>query len=156
APAEPYKCGVRAPKLKDMPKTSAKPAAKNKQENLTLSDWLQVFSFVDRHPSMTQKEIVAHFKTLASSALVFSQETLSRKLNPAKRQELEDRVASNPTVLSSKRECVIRWPDVKRAVILWVHTMEDKGETVTRDMLMEKYRWFEDAFDVPEAERLKN
>ncbi|KAJ7679949.1 hypothetical protein B0H17DRAFT_1138859 [Mycena rosella] len=101
-------------------------------EKISLSDWLQVFSFVDKHPSMTQKEVVTHFRTLATGALVFSQETLSRKLNPAKRQELEARVGSNPTALSSKRERVVTRPDVERAMILWVQSMEDdKGETVT-------------------------
>ena len=46
-----------------------------------LSDWLTVFAYVDAHPSVSQIEVVKHFRTLKTGALLFSQSTLSWKLH---------------------------------------------------------------------------
>ena len=53
---------------------------------------MTVFQFVDEHPSMSQQAIVMHFKTQAEGALIFTQATLSQKLKPQMRAELEARV----------------------------------------------------------------
>ncbi|KIJ39132.1 hypothetical protein M422DRAFT_258011 [Sphaerobolus stellatus SS14] len=45
-------------------------------------------------------------------------------------------------------------PDVERALALWVHHMEEKGETVNGPMLAEKCGRFEEAFGVLKEERL--
>ena len=45
-------------------------------------------------------------------------------------------------------------PDVERALILWVHHMEEKGETFSGPMLLEKHKTFEEMLQVPEDERL--
>jgi hypothetical protein len=120
-----------------------------------LHDWMTVFAFCDTHTDMNQQVVSAHFKGLKDGALEFSQETLSQKL--AKRSELEARVHSNPNALSMKRECVVTRPDVERVLVLWVeHMIEEKGETVTGEMLIEKRSRFENQFDVPEEQRLKN
>ncbi|KAJ7889326.1 hypothetical protein B0H14DRAFT_3711070, partial [Mycena olivaceomarginata] len=124
APAQPYKRGVRPPKpQKDAPRTSARPVQDSKRKNLTLYDWMNVLAFVDDHPGMSQDAITAHFKTLHTGALVFSQETLSRKLKM--RSKLEAHVNSNPTALSSKRERTVTRPDVERGLVLWMPTLED-------------------------------
>jgi hypothetical protein len=146
---------VRKPKvttLKDVPKTSAKPTVSRSRQNLTLADWLTVFKFMDTHPHLSQGQVVDYFGSCTNGALVFQQCTLSRKL--AKRAELEDRINSHPNALSSKHVRVVTRPDVKRALILWVHHMESKGETVTGPMLREKRKRFEDLLKVPDTERL--
>ncbi|KIO02119.1 hypothetical protein M404DRAFT_97074, partial [Pisolithus tinctorius Marx 270] len=63
----------------DAPRTSAKTSSVTRQ-NLTLSDWMQVYSFIDNHPTTTQANIVQHFCSLETGALLFDQSTLSCKL----------------------------------------------------------------------------
>ncbi|KAJ7314201.1 hypothetical protein DFH08DRAFT_641180, partial [Mycena albidolilacea] len=135
---------------KDAPKTSAKLVADGKWRNLTTFDWLNVFAFIDNDP----EDVTKHFRTLAMGPLIFFQETLSR--NPKRRAELEARAKSNPLGLSSKRERVVTRPDVERGLVMWVAQIEGKNEMVTGDMLIEKHRRLEDAFGVPEEERLRN
>ena len=60
----------------DTPQTSAQ-TTQTSRKNLTLADWLTVFDYVDAHPSVPQKEVVKHFSTLKTGALLFSQPTLS-------------------------------------------------------------------------------
>ena len=151
----PYACKPKAAlahTLKDVPKTSAKPTISRSRQNLTLGDWLTVYEFVDTHPHLSQDQVVAYFSSCINGALIFQQCTLSRKL--AKRTVLEDRVNSHPNALSSKRVRVVTRPDVECALILWVHHMESKGETVTGPMLREKRKRFEDLLMVPDIERL--
>jgi hypothetical protein len=137
----------------DTPRTSARsPECSTSRQNLTLSDWMTVYSFVDTHSDMPQVEVVWHFKSLESGALIFNQSTLSRKIR--ERSKMEARLNDNPSALSSKRPRVVTRPDVERALILWIRHMESKRETVTGPMLREKRKKFEDEFDVPEEERL--
>lgn len=63
---------------------------------------------------------------------------------------------ATPTVLSSKRACIVTRPDVEKALQLWVQHMEQKCETVTGSMLVEKRAQFEDLFKVPEYQRLRS
>ncbi|KIJ52173.1 hypothetical protein M422DRAFT_243772 [Sphaerobolus stellatus SS14] len=127
----PYKChALLKPQVKDAPKMTAKPIKQRSRENLTLHDWLTVFAFVDNHPGMSQDEILKN------------------------REELEARADETPNALSSKRRCIVTRPDVKKALYLWVKQMEVKGETVSGPMLLTKCGRFENAFDVPEEERL--
>jgi Tc5 transposase DNA-binding domain len=147
-PAKQRKIGVP----KDAPRTSAQLSNTSSRQNLTLSDWMTVYSYVDSHPNVAQADIVRHFNTLATGALIFNQSTLSRKLH--NRSKMEARVNSNPTALSSKRPRIVIRPDVERALYLWIQHMENKGETVTGPMLREKRSRFEDEFQVPEKERL--
>ena len=88
--------------LKETPKSSAIPVEKTARENLTLFDWMTVFAYVDDLPHpINQGEVVRHFATRREpGALLFSQSTLSRKLQ--QRADLEARVHSNPNALSSK------------------------------------------------------
>ena len=62
------------------PRTSAQLPKTSSRQNLTLSDWMDVYSYVDSHPNASQADIVRHFSTLATGALVFDQSTLSCKL----------------------------------------------------------------------------
>ena len=117
-----------------------------------MSDWMAIYSFVDTHPNASQGEIVRHFKSLKSGALIFNQSTLSRKLR--ERPQMEARINDNPNALSLKWPRIVTRPDVERALILWIRHMESKRETVTGPMLWEKRKKFEDEFDVPEKERL--
>ena len=136
----------------DMPRTSAQLPKASSHQNLTLSDWLIVYSYVDLHPNTPQADIVQHFGFLATRALVFTQSTLLRKLHDC--PEMEARVNDNPTALSSKRPHIVVRPDVERALYLWLLHMENKGEIVTGPMLREKRTRFEAEFQVPEKERL--
>jgi hypothetical protein len=91
----PYSQKPRLPMDKDRPKSSAKRAkTMSKRENLTLSDWLIVFAFIDNHPSLSQDQVVRHFSEKADGALIFKQSTLSRKIKM--RATLEERVESTP------------------------------------------------------------
>jgi len=146
-----YQRQPKKPKVKDTPATSAQPA-RITRPNLTLSDWLTVFAYVDAHQAMPQCDIVNHFKSLRSGALIFTQSTLSRKLK--ERSTLEARINDNPNALSSKRPRTVTRPDVDRALFLWVRHMEEKGEHVNGPMLKEKRRKFEELFGVPEEEQL--
>jgi hypothetical protein len=91
----PYACKPKVVKDKNAPKTSTQPAKKGKWDNLTLHDWMTVYGFVDAHPSMSQMEVVNHFKFKSNpdGTLVFNQATLSRKLK--NQTEMEERVNSN-------------------------------------------------------------
>ena len=122
----PYKPRKRREKpKKDAPKSSAQRIEKKARENLTLHDWMTVLRFVDEHPSMSQQAIVKHFKTRAEGALIFTQATLSRKLKPQMRAELEARVSETPNALSSKRPHVVTRPDVEKALFLWGRRKEN-------------------------------
>ncbi|KAF9235824.1 hypothetical protein BU15DRAFT_33890, partial [Melanogaster broomeanus] len=120
--------------------------------NLTTYDWLTVFAYIDQHPDKTQTDVVNFFRTRAEGALEFTQATLSRRLK--EREEIESRAQSNPTALSSKRPRVVTRPDVEEALVLWVRSMELKGEIMNGPMLREKRRRLEERMGVPDAEQL--
>lgn len=147
-----HKPGPKGKRTGNQTKTSARPAASNKRDNLTLHDWMTVLAYVDDHPSATQASVVEHFKSRSQGALLFSQSALSRKVKD--RNSLEERVQSNPSALSSKRPRAVTNAEVERALVLWVRHMEGKRETVNGPMLVEKRKRFEAAFDVPESHRL--
>ncbi len=70
----PYK--PRKPKVagnKNPPKTSAQPVKTRKRSNLTLHDWMTVFSYIDKHPGISQDTIVDHFGSKAEGPLIFDQ-----------------------------------------------------------------------------------
>ncbi|KIO09703.1 hypothetical protein M404DRAFT_131784 [Pisolithus tinctorius Marx 270] len=74
-PVKWHKIGVE-----NAPWTSAQLPKTSCQQNLTLSDWMAVYSYVDSHPNVPQADIVRHFSTLTTGALLFDQSTLSQKL----------------------------------------------------------------------------
>ncbi|KIK77704.1 hypothetical protein PAXRUDRAFT_165989 [Paxillus rubicundulus Ve08.2h10] len=137
-------------KTKDTSRTSG--GMPTIRQNLTLADWMHVYSFVYAHPSVAQTQIVQHFNSLKTNALLFDQLTLSCKLQ--ERPKMEAHIDDNPTALSSKRPHVVTSPAVELALIHWVQHMEAKGETATGPMLWEKCRRFEEELQVPEKERL--
>lgn len=137
---------------RNAPRTSAQAPPTSSWKNLTLADWLTVYAFVDEHPTARQGDVVRHFATLKSGALIFDQSTLSRKLR--ERPKMEARVNDNPSALSSKRPRVVTSPAVERALVLWVQRMEHNGESVTGPMLREKRRRLEEELGIPEEERL--
>jgi Tc5 transposase DNA-binding domain len=113
---------------------------------------MTIFAYMDKHPLMSQGNIARHFRSKQDGALIFTQSTLSQKVKA--HPELEKRAASYPNALSSKRPWVVTCPDVERALVLWVHHMEERGEVVNGPMLWEKHTKFKEQFDVPETERL--
>jgi hypothetical protein len=134
---QPYTRKPQAKVDKNAPTTSAKSTnLKEGRENLTLHDWLTVFNFIDAHPDLPQADIVQHFKTCKKGALLFSQSALSRNIK--RQSELEERVGSNPMALSAKRPRIAMRPDVERALVLWIYSMEEKSESVTGPMLRVK------------------
>src|SRR6267154_4434075 len=149
----PYQRQPKKQKVNDTPATSAQPAARiAARQNLTLNDWLTVFAYIDAHPTISQCDIVNHFKSLQSGALIFTQSTLLCKLK--ERLTLEACINDNPNTLSSKRPRTVTRPDVDRALFLWVKQMEEKGEHVNGPMLKEKRQKFEELLEVPEDEQL--
>jgi len=113
---------------------------------------MTIFAFMDKHPLMSQGDVARHFGSKQDGALIFNQSTLSQKVKA--RSDLEKHAASYPNALSSKHPWVVTCPDVERALVLWVHHMEEKGEIVNGPMLWEKRAKFEDQFNVPETEQL--
>ena len=67
---------------------------------------------------------------------------------------MEACMASHPNALSSKQQHIVTRPDVDCALQLWVWHMEQKGEPVNGGMLIEKWKVFEEKFNVPEDKRL--
>ncbi|EJD05627.1 uncharacterized protein FOMMEDRAFT_152955, partial [Fomitiporia mediterranea MF3/22] len=120
--------------------------------HLTCADWLEVLNFRDDHPNFTQGEIVKYFSTRYNRTLVFTQSSLCR--NIARRQELESRAKKTPTALSSKRPHIVANPQVEQALVMWQQSMEARNELVNGAMLIEKRARFENAFNVPQEERL--
>ena len=147
------KPGPKGKHTNNRPETSAKSTVTKRRDNLTLQDWLIVFAFVDAHPTLSQERVVDHFSSLEKGALKFTQSTLSRKIK--QRQDLEERVNSNPSALLSKRPRIVTRPDVERALVIWLRSMEEKQETVNGKMLVEKRKHFEKKFNVLENERLE-
>src|ERR1700749_1396635 len=132
-------------------KTSTQPIKIAKRKNLTLFDWMTVYTYVDTLPQpINQGEVVKYFATRPQGTLLFSQPTLSCKLK--QRMEMEARVESIPNALSCKRPRVVTRPDVDRALWLWVQQMDRRGEVVNSRMLMAKREGLEKALDVPEDE----
>ena len=108
-PSQDKKRAVRAhrpgPYPKRGPQKSTKGAPKKAgrtRENLMLQNWLEIFDFIDKHPDMSQSEVVVHFVTRLKSPMIFTQATLSRRIKA--RPELEARAKTTPTALSGKRE----------------------------------------------------
>src|SRR5258707_4262591 len=84
---------------KEMLKTSTQPIKMAKQENLTLFDWMTVYTYVDTLPQpINQGEVVKYFATRPQGTLLFTQSTLSCKLQ--QRPEMEAHVNSIPNALS--------------------------------------------------------
>ena len=65
-------------------------------------------------------------------------------------------MTANPTALSEKRVWVVMWPDVEKALVLWVKHMAKKGEYVTGPMLLMKHEKYEKDLGVPEEDQLKS
>lgn len=145
------KPGPKHGKREQKAKTSAQVIAR---KNLTCADWLEIFEFKDQHPNLSQHEITNFFSSRRNRALFFTQSSLCRNL--ARRHVLEERANVNPTGLSSKRPRAVTHPDVESALILWQQSMEAKNELVSGPMLIAKRARFEEAFGIPEHERLQS
>ena len=63
----------RVPKPKNPLATSALPQIDDKRRNLTLADWMTVYTYIDSHPDANQGEIVNYFRTHPSGWLIFDQ-----------------------------------------------------------------------------------
>ncbi|KAJ7929402.1 hypothetical protein B0H13DRAFT_1859872 [Mycena leptocephala] len=130
------------PKAKNAPRTAARFEKDERREDLTFSDWVQVFEYMEEH-GKSQKEVSAYFATRPDAEggkLLFTQSALSKKLK--KKEEIRALVAEDPNALSMKRApsgCEI-WSKKKR--------------TVTGAMLIVKRRRFEEALKIPEERRL--
>ena len=114
---------------------------------------MTVYAHVDTLPQpIKQVDVVQYFATRPEGPLIFTQSTLSCKLQQC--SDMEAHVKSNANALSSKRPCVVTRLDVDHALWLWVQHMEQKKETVNSAMLVTKRGVFEEAFDVLENERI--
>jgi len=56
AKPKPYNQKPCPPKAKNTHKTSAQPH-ENTRKNLTLGDWMTIFTFIDDHPVMSQGDV---------------------------------------------------------------------------------------------------
>ncbi|KAJ8091206.1 hypothetical protein PM082_004182 [Marasmius tenuissimus] len=70
---------LKKPQKSSAPRTTAK-KLKQPKEDLTLSDWLEVFDYIDTHTVRCQQDVVDYFATRASGAIFFTQSALSKKL----------------------------------------------------------------------------
>ncbi|KAF9218437.1 hypothetical protein BS17DRAFT_798588 [Gyrodon lividus] len=113
--------------LKHTPRTSAQTLNKI-QHNLTLADWMQVYSFIDAHPDVAQAQIVQHFSSLKTNALLFNQSTLLHKLWERPKME-----AYRPHIVTSLA--------VECALIYWIQHMEAKGDTMTEKVKLMGDGW---------------
>jgi len=114
---QPIKGSKRGPKplpgpSKETPKSSARPIGETARKNLTLFDWMTVYAYVDTLPRpIKQVGVVEYFATRPEGPLIFTQSTLSRKLQHS--SEMEARVHSNPNALSSKRPRIVTRPGTR-------------------------------------------
>ncbi|KAF8547117.1 hypothetical protein OG21DRAFT_1425422, partial [Imleria badia] len=83
--------------------------------NLTLADWMTVYTYIDNHPGLHQQQIVEHFKTLPTGALIINQSTIACK--QSKHPEMQERVKSYSNALSGKKAHSATWPDVEWALV---------------------------------------
>ncbi|CAK5275207.1 unnamed protein product [Mycena citricolor] len=151
---------TRKDKAKPGPKkvkarTSARFSKDETQRDLTWSDWLQVFNFMEQEPDMTQKRVVEHFENRPDKdggKLLFTQSALSKKIK--KKDEIRETVANSSGAGSQKRARVVTCPEVDEALSLWVQDMEQKKNTVTGAMLIEKRKRLEELLNVPKEKRL--
>ncbi|KIK79000.1 hypothetical protein PAXRUDRAFT_770962 [Paxillus rubicundulus Ve08.2h10] len=72
-----YTWSAKRQKVNDAPNTSTQPAKSTSCQNLTLGDWLTIYAYINSHPSISQLDVVTHFQTLRTGALVFTQSMLS-------------------------------------------------------------------------------
>ena len=108
---------------------SAQPIKKARHENLTLHNWMTVYSYMDSLPQpIKQGDVIRYFAMRAQGTLLFSQATLSCKLQ--QHTEMEACVESIPNALSSKRPHVVtrchyldlfqlRWQSGATALVVW-------------------------------------
>jgi hypothetical protein len=142
------------PKAKNAPRTAARFEKDERHEDLTFSDWVQVFEYMEEH-GKSQKEVSAYFATRLDAEggkLLFTQSALSKKLK--KKEEIRALVAEDPNALSMKRAHVVTCPEVDAVLSIWVRDMEQKKRAVTGAMLIVKRRQFEEALKIPEERRL--
>ena len=95
-----------------------------------LHDWKTIFAYVDKYSQMSQGNIVEYFKTWAEEALLFTQPTLSRKLDQW--EQLEEHATFFPNALAIKWPHIIIHPDIEKAVYLWVRSFEDDSEIIEK------------------------
>ncbi|KIK76168.1 hypothetical protein PAXRUDRAFT_170719, partial [Paxillus rubicundulus Ve08.2h10] len=122
--------------IQDGRTTSAQLPQQTSHQNLTLTDWLLIYAYIDSHPDVSQAGIVEHFQTRHKVVLIFNQSTLSHKLQ--EHPKMEACANDNPTALLLKRPWVVTRPDVECALVLWVQDMEHRGKTVSGPMLRDK------------------
>jgi hypothetical protein len=154
AKCKPY---IHAPRTKpkaDASRTSTKKQPKYAHKNLTLSDWLVVVDYYDTYQPTSQEEVTNYFAKRPEGALIFMQSSLSHHSSQKGHEAGQQKVASNPIALSVNRPYIVTRPDVERPLVLWVKHMEEKGEQVTRPMLMMKHTKYKDALNVPAEEKL--
>ena len=100
---EPIQGSKQGPKhsagpLKVVPKSSARPVEQTAWKNHILHDWMTVYVYVDTFPTpINQRKVVQYFATRPEGALVFTQSTLSHKLQH--HLEMEAHVHTIPNAL---------------------------------------------------------
>lgn len=118
-------------------------------KNLTTGQWLDVIDFVKSHPDMTQEAVCVHFR---SKGWKLKQGTLSKNLK--REDQLRQQALATSNGPNTKRARIVTCPEVERALLLWFRAMEERGESPTGAMLVEKRRRFEIAMDIPPERRL--
>ncbi|KAJ7794358.1 hypothetical protein B0H14DRAFT_2290940, partial [Mycena olivaceomarginata] len=140
----------------NLPRTFALYHNGERRQDLTYSDWVQVFDYWDKHPQMSQTAIVEYFSSRPDAEggkLLFKQPALSKKTK--QKDKIRALVATaEPNILSMKRARVVTSPEVDKALGLWAQDMEQKRRTVTGPMLIGWGKRFEVALNIPEEQRL--
>ncbi|KAJ7787417.1 hypothetical protein B0H14DRAFT_2399445, partial [Mycena olivaceomarginata] len=125
---EPTSCQTQS---KNLGRTSARYQNDERRQDLTYSDWVQVFDYWDEHPKMSQTAIVEYFSSWPDAEvgkLLFKQPALSKKTK--QKDKIRALVATEPNILSMKRARVVTSPEVDKALGLWAQCLQLTSDTL--------------------------
>lgn len=131
---------------------SASKQVKQLSKQLTNSDWLTVFTWINANPYQSQQDVIDHFANWRENPLYFNQATLSCKLK--KKGDIEAMVKANPAALSARRQRVVVAPEVEWALVLWVEDMLANSHVMNGPLLTAKRKILEEKFGIPPEKHL--
>ncbi|KZO92661.1 DDE-domain-containing protein, partial [Calocera viscosa TUFC12733] len=122
--------------------------SKKRKENLTLAQRIEILDFTRAHPIFSQLDIARHY---SQHGVPLSQGTVSRLIRDE--AKLRDK-AKDPARMNDKRERLVEFPDVERALAAWVQQAESQLVPVTGAVLKMKAQDFARLSGVPADEFL--
>ncbi|CAK5267874.1 unnamed protein product [Mycena citricolor] len=108
--------------------TSAQLVKDDMHKDLTWSDWVQVFDYMNKSPGAFKEA--------------------------QKKDQIRVSVANSSTVGSQKRARVVTCPEVDKALSVWMYNKEEKRNMVTGTILVVKRKCLEELMGIPEEQCL--